>query len=55
MQAQNQVDKNQVMEQIKQKNYIENKKNNSILKSQLKEISSQIEQVLNLQEAKKKK
>ena len=42
------------MEQIKQKNYIENKKNNSILKSQLKEISSQIEQVLNLQEAKKK-
>ena len=54
MQAQNQVDKNQVMEQIKQKNYIENKKNNSILKSQLKEISSQIEQVLNLQEAKKK-
>ena len=43
----------QVMEQIRQKNILENKKNNSILKSQLKEISSQIEQVLNLQESKK--
>ena len=43
----------QINEQIRQKNMIENKKNNSILKLQLKEISSQIEQVLYLQESKK--
>ena len=45
--------KSQTIEQIKQKNMLENKKNNSILKLQLKEISSQIEQVLYLQESKK--
>ena len=43
----------QKMDQIRQKNIAENKKNNTILKSQLKEISSQIEQVLYLQESKK--
>ena len=43
----------QTNEQIRQKNMIENKKNNSILKIQLKEISSQIEQVLYLQGSKK--
>ena len=36
------------MEQIKQQNIKENKKNNSILKLQLQEISSQIEQILEL-------
>ena len=44
---------NQKSDQIKEKNRIENKKNNSVLKLQLKEISSQIEQVLYLQESKK--
>ena len=44
----------QTIQQIKQKNYEENKKNNSILKQQLKEISSQIEQVINLQKNQKK-
>jgi hypothetical protein len=43
----------QTMDQIRQKNIAENKKNNKTLKLQLKEISSQIEQVLNLQESKK--
>ena len=47
MQSGNQNQKN---DQIKEKNRIENKKNNSVLKLQLKEISSQIEQVLYLQE-----
>ena len=42
------------MEQIKQQNIKENKKNNSILKLQLQEISSQIEQILNVQKSKKK-
>ena len=50
MQSGNQNQKN---DQIKEKNRIENKKNNSVLKLQLKEISSQIEQVLYLQESKK--
>ena len=50
MQSGNQIQKN---DQIKEKNRIENKKNNSILKLQLKEISSQIEQVLYLQESKR--
>ena len=48
------LNKSQSMEQIKQQNIKENKKNNSILKLQLQEISSQIEQILNVQKAKKK-
>ena len=48
------LNQSQTKEQIHQQNIKENKKNNSILKVQLKEISSQIEQILNLQKAKKK-
>ena len=54
MQSQSQSqESNQKLEQIRQKNLAENIKNNKTLKLQLKEISSQIEQVLNLQETKK--
>ena len=54
MQSQSQCqESNQKLEQIRQKNLAENIKNNKTLKLQLKEISSQIEQVLNLQETKK--
>ena len=54
MQSQSQSQESkQKPEQIRQKNLAENIKNNKTLKLQLKEISSQIEQVLNLQETKK--
>ena len=42
------------MEKEKQKNIDENKRNNILLKEQLKEITSQLEDIINREKEKKK-